>query len=47
MQFLEGYDEQVTFHHEIKHTITAISERTGLTVSQVTDEVLFTGLDEM
>ena len=36
-----------TIHHEIKRILTSISERTGLTVSQVTDEVLYTGLVEM
>ena len=36
-----------TIHPEIKHILKAISERTGLTVSQVTDEVLYTGLVEM
>ena len=36
-----------TIHHEIMRILTAISERTVLTVSQVTDEVLYTGLVEM
>ena len=36
-----------TIHPDIKRTIVAISERTGMTVSQVTDEVLYTGLLEM
>ena len=30
-----------------KRTLVAMSERTGMTVSQVTDEVLYTGLVEM
>ena len=30
-----------------KRTLVAMSERTGLTVSQVADEVLYTGLLEM
>ena len=30
-----------------KRTLIAMSERTGLSVSQVTDEVLYTGLVEM
>ena len=30
-----------------KRTLVAMSERTGMTVSQVTDEVLYTGLIEM
>ena len=37
----------VTIHPDIKHTLVAMSERTGLSVSQVTDEVLYTGLVEM
>ena len=36
-----------TIHPDIKHTLVAMSERTGLSVSQVTDEVLYTGLVEM
>jgi len=36
-----------TIHPDIKHTLVAMSERTGMTVSQVTDEVLYTGLVEM
>jgi protein-disulfide isomerase-like protein with CxxC motif len=32
---------------EITHTLVAISEHTGMTFSQVTDEVLYTGLIEM
>ena len=36
-----------TIHPDIKRTLTAISDRTGMRVSQVTDEVLFTGLVEM
>ena len=32
-----------TIHLDIKRTLVAISKRTGMTVSQVTDEVLFTG----
>ena len=36
-----------TVHPDIKRTLVAMSERTGLTVSQVTDEVLYTGLIEM
>ena len=28
----------------LKRTLVAMSERTGMTVSQVTDEVLYTGL---
>jgi len=36
-----------TIHSDLKRTIVAISERTGLSISQVTDEVLYTGLVEM
>ena len=36
-----------TIHPDIKHTLVSMSERTGLTVSQVTDEVSYTGLLEM
>ena len=33
-----------TVHPDIKRTLVTISERTGLSISQVTDEVLYTGL---
>ena len=36
-----------TIHPDIKRTLVAMSERTGMTVSQVTDEVLYTGLVDM
>ena len=36
-----------TIHPDIKHTLVAMSDRTGMSVSQVSDEVLFTGLIEM
>ena len=36
-----------TVHPDIKRTLVTISERTGISVSQVTDEVLYTGLIEM
>ena len=36
-----------TIHPDIKRTLVTISERTGMTVSQVADEVLYTGLIEM
>ena len=36
-----------TIHPDIKRTLNAISDRTGLTLSQVTDEVLYTGLIEL
>ena len=34
-------------HPDLKRTLVAVSERTGMTVSQVTDEVLYKGLVEM
>ena len=36
-----------TIHPDIKRTLVSISDRTGMSVSQDTDEVLFTGLVEM
>ena len=36
-----------TIHPDIKRTLVAMSERTGRSVSQGTDEVLYTGLVEM
>ena len=36
-----------TIHPDFKRTLVAMSERTGMSVSQVTDEVLYTGLVEM
>ena len=36
-----------TIHPDIKRTLVAMSERTGMPISQVTDEVLYTGLIEM
>ena len=33
-----------TINPDIKRTLNAISDRTGLTLSQVTDEVLYKGL---
>ena len=36
-----------TIHPDIKRTLVAKSERTGLSISQVTDEVLYTGLVDM
>ena len=37
----------VTIHPVLKKTLVSISDRTGMSVSQVTDEVLYTGLIEM
>ena len=36
-----------TIHPDIKRTLVAMSERTGMSLSQVADEVLYTGLIEM
>ena len=36
-----------TIHPDIKKTLVSMSERTGMSVSQVTDEVLYKGLVEM
>ena len=36
-----------TIHPDIKKTLVSMSERTGLGISQVTDEVMYTGLVEM
>ena len=36
-----------TIHPDLKKTLVSMSERTGLSVSQVTDEVLYKGLVEM
>ena len=47
----EDYEKRpvlsATIHPDIKRILVAMSERTGMTVSQVTDEVLYTGLVEM
>ena len=36
-----------TIHPDIKRTLVSMSKRTGMTVSQVADEVLYTGLQEI
>ena len=36
-----------TIHPDLKRTLVAMSDRTGLSISQVTDEVLYAGLVEM
>ena len=36
-----------TIHPDIKRTLMGISEHTGMSVSQVSDEVLYTGLIQM
>tara|TARA_B110000495_G_C22513305_1_gene313810 strand:+ start:293 stop:487 length:195 start_codon:yes stop_codon:yes gene_type:complete len=33
-----------TIHPDLKRTLVAMSERTGMTISQVTDDVLYAGL---
>ena len=47
----EDYEKSLvlsaTIHPDIKKTLVSMSERTGLSISQVTDEVLYTGLVEM
>ena len=36
-----------TIHPDLKKTLVSMSERTGMSISQATDEVLYTGLIEM
>ena len=36
-----------TIHPDIKRILVAMSDRTGMSISQVTDEVLYKGLVEM
>ena len=36
-----------TIHPDIKRTLISMAERTGLSVSQVTDEVLYKGLVQL
>ena len=36
-----------TIHPDLKRTLVAMSERTGMSISQITDEVLYKGLVEM
>ena len=47
----EDYEKRpvlsATIHPDIKKTLVSMSERTGMSISQVTDEVLYTGLVEM
>ena len=47
----EDYEKRpvlsATIHPDLRRTLVAMSERTGMTVSQVTDEVLYKGLVEM
>ena len=44
----EDYEKRpvlsATIHPDLKRTLVAISDRTGLSISQVTDEVLYAGL---
>ena len=39
--------KRATIHPDIKRTLVAMFNRTGMTLSQVADEVLYTGLIEM
>ena len=47
----EDYEKRLvlsaTIHPDIKKTLVSMPERTGLSISQVTDEVLYAGLIEM
>ena len=47
----EDYEKRLvlsaTIHPDIKKTLVSMSERTGMSISQVTDEVLYTGFVEM
>jgi len=47
----EDYEKRpvlsATIHPDLKCTLVAMSVRTGMSVSQVSDEVLYTGLIEM
>ena len=36
-----------TIHPDIKKSLVSMSDRTGMSISQVADEVLYTGLIEM
>ena len=44
----EDYEKRpvlsATIHPDIKRTLVAMSDRTGMSISQVTDEVLYAGL---
>ena len=44
----EDYEKRpvlsATIHPDLKRTLVAMSDRTGLSISQVTDEVLYAGL---
>jgi len=47
----EDYEKRLvlsaTIHPDIKKTLVSMSERAGMSISQVTDEVLYKGLIEM
>ena len=47
----EDYEKRpvlsATIHPDLKRTLVAMSKRTGMSISQVADEVLYTGLIEM
>ena len=44
----EDYEKRpvlsATIHPDLRRTLVAMSDRTGLSISQVTDEVLYAGL---
>ena len=44
----EDYEKRpvlsATIHPDLKKTLVSMSERTGMSISQVTDEVLYAGL---
>jgi len=44
----EDYEKRpvlsATIHPDLRRTLVAMSERTGMSISQVTDEVLYKGL---
>ena len=48
---LDSYEKRpllsATIHPDIKRTLVSMSKLNGMTISQVTDEVLYTGLIEM
>jgi hypothetical protein len=47
----EDYEKRpvlsATIHPDLKRTLVVMSERNGMSISQVTDEVLYAGLVEM
>ena len=47
----EDYEKRpvlsATIHPDLRRTLVAMSDRTDMSISQVTDEALYTGLVEM